>query len=142
MSGLSIPGLMKQPSFGVGLVQRIFDGQGSTGPAFGGLNVISKPMGASTNIQVPGQLLTSPSFGTLTQSNQPQTGSMFGQSISQPQQNYMFNSQPANPIMVSHTTSLQTGLFAPSSNPPNPQSTPNPLSLQQVPATTLDQNIK
>ena len=164
MSTLSAPGLAKQPSFGqafssmygqpAGMFgssqstgvqlggqpgQGLFNTQSSTGIGFTGLSTSTNPLGASNIPQVPGQLTSSPSFGTLQQSTQAQAGSMFGQPTAQPQQAPLATSN--NPaILVSHTAPLGLNTSAPSTNPPNSQSQPN--SQPQQPTNTLDQNIK
>ena len=77
--------------------------------------------------QVPGQLLTSPSFGSLGQSSQPQTG-MFGQTPVQPQQPAMYPDQIAPQTGTANPNAIANNVV-PQSMPPQPQ-------------VSLDKNIK
>ena len=160
---MSTPGLVRQPSFGMGLNtsfgkitgmfgntqtqqgiqqgqqagQGIFGSQNSTGIRFGAMNTSSNPLEGNTNLQAPGKLASSPSFGTINQSINPLTAT-FGQPTPQPQQqNLLFAHKHTSIILVNQTTPLQQippalTLTAQNSQNPNPPQ----------PTTTLDQNIK
>jgi hypothetical protein len=120
--------------------QGLLNNQGLAGAGFTGSNTSTNPLAGSTIMQAPGNIASSPSFGTVQQSTQAQPGSMFGQSSAlQSQQPPMTISN--NPsILVSHTSPLVMNTSAPSANPPNSQSQPNSQPQQSL--NTLDQNIK
>jgi hypothetical protein len=164
MSTLSPPGLIKQPSFGQPLSysfsqttvygnthstgaqitgqapQGLLNNQDFAGAGFTGINTSTNPLAGSTIMQAPGNIASSPSFGTVQQSTQAQPGSMFGQSSTlQSQQPPMrISNNPS--ILASHTSPLAMNTSAPSTNPPNSQSQPNSQPQQSL--NTLDQNIK
>lgn len=157
MSGLSAPGLVGQSSFGQSLTasfgkntgmfgntqtqqmnsqsgQGMFGAQSSTGVGFGGMNTSVNPLGGNSSVQAPGQLASSPSFGTINPSIQPQIGA-FGQQTNPLQQSSLIGQNQPNTTITNQTNPLQ---FNPTA--PNSQSNPNPQPQQS--ANTLDQNIK
>lgn len=126
-------GAQFQQQGGQNLQTGIFGNQSmtSTGLGLTGQTATTNPASIGGNLtqQVPGQLLTSPSFGTLGQSSQPQTG-MFGQAPIQPQQTGMFPTQ--------NVPQAATGNFNTLSN-----MAPQPMpSIKQQDPPKLDKNIK